>query len=173
MNPRCERPGMRSPTFCSQLGCTSKPGFRILGWQCHPIPGSEAITGSFVLAIRLHPNENRLHLNASLQPNSLSTDRPRLVAIASISDLYDETSQVRCYVVDTFNTNLDNEDHEMIGMQSCNGAWDGMPVCRTRTVGDIPDDALWLITDNPAHTAPGETWGSSTRRDIRDPRRSA
>ena len=142
---------------------TSKPGFRILGWQCDPNPVSAAITGSFVLAIRLHPNENRLHLNASLQPNSLSTDRPRRVAIASISDLFDEESPVRCYVVDTFTTNLDNEDHEMIGVQSCNGASDGLPVCSARTVRNVPDDALWLITDNPAHTAPGETWGSSAQ----------
>ena len=139
----------------------SKPGFRILGWQCHPIPGSAAITGSFVLAIRLHPNENRLHLEASLRSNTVSSDRPRLVAIASISDLFDEASRVRCYAVDTFTTNLDDEDHEMIGVQSCDGVRHAVPTCSTKRIGAVPDDALWLISDNAAHTAPSENWGSS------------
>ena len=140
----------------------SKPGFRILGWQCHPNPGSAAITGSFVLAIRLHPNENRRHLEASLRSNTVSSDRPRLVAIASISDLFDEASQVRCYAVDTFTTSLDDEDHEMFGVQSCDGVRHAVETCSVKQVGDIPDDALWLVTDNPAHTAPSENWGSST-----------
>ncbi len=138
----------------------SKPGFRISGWQCHPIPGSAAITGSFVLAIRLHSNENRRHLEASLRSHTVSFDRPRLVAIASISDLFDEASQVRCYAIDTFTTNLDDEDHEMIGVQSCDGVRHAVPTCSPKRVGEIPDDALWLITDNPAHTAPSESWGS-------------
>ena len=139
----------------------SKPGFRILGWQCHPIPGSAAITGSFVLAIRLHPNENRRHLEASLRSNAVSSDRPRLVAIASISDLFDEASPVRCYAVDTFTTSLDDEDHELIGVQSCDGVRHAVPTCSTKRVGEFPDDALWLITDNAAHTAPSENWGSA------------
>lgn len=140
----------------------SKPGFRILGWQCHPIPDSAAITGSFVLAIRLHPNENRRHLEASLRSNAGSSDRPRLVAIASISDLFDEASQVRCYAVDAFTTNLDDEDHEMIGVQSCDGVRHAVRTHSAKRVSDVPDEALWLITDNPSHTAPSENWGRST-----------
>ena len=90
----------------------------------------------------------------------MSSDRPRLVAIASISDLFDEASQVRCYAVDTFTTSLDDEDHEMIGVQSCDGVRHAVPTYSTKRVGEIPGDALWLITDNPAHTAPSENWGS-------------
>ena len=110
--------------------------------------------------MRLHPNENRRHLEASLRSNTVSSDRPRLVAIASISDLFDEVSQVRCYAVDTFTTNLDDEDHEMIGVQSCDGVRHAVPTCSTKRVAEIPDDALWLITDNAAHSAPSENWGS-------------
>ena len=138
----------------------SKPGFRISGWQCHLIPGAAAITGSFVLAIRLHPNENRRHLEASLRSQKGSSDRPRLVVIASISDLFDEASPVRCYAVDTFTTSLDDEDLEMIGVQSCDGVRHAVPTCSTKRVGEVTDDALWLITDNAAHTAPSEDWGS-------------
>ena len=138
----------------------SKPGFRISGWQCHPIPGSAAITGGFVLAMRLHPNENRGHLEASLRSHTVSSGRPRLVAIASVSDLFDESSQVRCYAVDAFTTSIDDDDHEMIGVQSCDGVRHAVPTYGTKRVGEIPDDALWLITNNPAHTAPSENWGS-------------
>ena len=138
----------------------SKPGFRISGWQCHLVPGAAAITGSFVLAIRLHPNENRRHLEASLRSQKGSSDRPRLVVIASISDLFDEASPVRCYAVDTFTTSLDDEDREMIGVQSCDGVRHAVPTCSTKRVGEVTDDALWLITDNAAHTAPSEDWGS-------------
>lgn len=139
----------------------AKPGFRMLGWQCHPIPGSAPIVDSFVLAIRLHPNENRCHLGASLRSHTALAGRPRLVAIASVSDLFDDASLVRCYAVDPFTTNLDDEDVEMIGVQSCDGIHYGVPTCSTSTVGDVPDDAVWLITDNPAHTSPSDDWGSS------------
>ena len=131
-----------------------------MGWQCHPVPGSAAIAGSFVLAIRLHPNENRRHLEASLRSHTVFSDRPRLVAIASISDLFDEASQVRCYAVDTYTTSLHDADHEMIGVQSCDGVRHAVPTHSTKRLSDVPDDALWLITDNPAHTAPSENWGN-------------
>ena len=165
LETRSREPGIRAARnavaeFLFTTRMISKPGFRILGWQCHPIPGSAAITGGFVLAIRLHPNENRRHLEASLRSHTVSSDRPRLVAIASISDLFDEASQVRCYAVDTFTTSLDDEDHEMIGVQSCDGVRHAVPTYSTKRVGEIPGDALWLITDNPAHTAPSENWGS-------------
>ena len=138
-----------------------KPGFRVLGWQCHPVPGSAAITGSFILAIRLHSNENRRHLEASLRAHTVPAGRPRLVVIASISDLFDDASLVRCYAVDAFTTNLDDKDVEMIGVQSCDGVHHGVPTTSPKAVGEVPDDAVWLITDNPAHTAPSENWGNS------------
>lgn len=138
-----------------------KPGFRISGWQCHPIPGSAAIVGSFLLAIRLHPNENRRHLVASMRSLTVFSDRARLVAIASIPDLFDEESHVRCYTVDTSTTSFNGKDHEMIGVQSCDGVRYGVPTHSTRRVGEVPDDALWLITDNPAHTAPSKNRDSS------------
>ena len=139
----------------------AKPGFRVLGWHCHPVPGSAPIVGSFVLAIRLHPNENRRHLEASLRSHTALAGRPRLVAIASILDLFDDASLVRCYAVDALLTNLDDDDVEMIGVQSCDGVHHGVPTCSTSTVVEVPDDAVWLITDNPAHTSPNENWGSS------------
>ncbi|MDE0374569.1 MAG: hypothetical protein OXK16_01200 [bacterium] len=131
-----------------------------MGWQCHPNPSSAEITGSFVLVIRLHPNENRRHLQASLRSHFVLSERPRLVAIASISDLFDE-AHVRCYAVDTFTTSFNHEDHEIIGVQSCDGVRHGVPTHSTMRVGEVPDDALWLITANPAHTAPSDNWGSS------------
>ncbi len=67
---------------------------------------------------------------------------------------------MRCYAVDAFTTSLDHENHEMIGVQSCDGVRHAVPTCSTKRVDEVPDNALWLITNNPAHTAPSENWGS-------------
>ena len=138
-----------------------KPGFRILGWQCRPVPGSEAIPGAFVLALRLHPNENRSHLRVSLLPRLRFSDRPCLVAIASVSDLFDEASWVRCYAVDPSTASLDPEDRQLVGFQSYDGARRGMPTCIRMRVRDAREQVVWLIIDNAGHVAPDEDWGRS------------
>ena len=99
----------------------------------------------------------------SLLPRIRFSDRPCLVAIASISDLFDEASWVRCYAVDPSTTSLDREDRRVVGVQSYDGARRGMPTrirMRVRDVREL-EEALWLIVDNTSHVAPDEDWGRS------------
>lgn len=136
-----------------------KPGFRIEGWQCRPVPGSESIPGAFVVAVRLHPNENRSHLRASLRSRLGVFGGPCLVAIASVSDLFDEASWVRCYAVDPSTTSLDPKDRRLVGVQSYDCAGREASTCFRMRVRDAREKAVWLVVDNAGHTAPGEDWG--------------
>lgn len=147
--------------FLFETRASPKPGFRILGWRCRPVPGSEAIPGAFVLALRLHPNENRSHLRTSLLPRLRFSDRPCLVAIASVSDLFDETSWVRCYAVDPSTTSLDPEDCQLVAVQSYDTARRGTPTCISMRVRDARESVVWLIVDNVGKAAPGGDWGRS------------
>ena len=138
-----------------------KPGFRISGWQCRPIPGSEPVPGGFVLTLRLHRNENRSHLQATLRAHTWFANRPRLVAIASVEDLFDSASWVRCYAVDAYTSNRNREDYELIGVQSYDCTGLELSTCSPKRVGEVPPDAVWLLVDDPAHTPPSENWGNS------------
>ena len=148
--------GMNDVLFTTKS--TPKQGFRITGWHCRPIPDSEPIPGGFVLALRLHSNENRGHLKMSMLAGALFSDRPRLVAIASIADLFDEQSWVRCYAVDVSTANLDDEDPELIGFQSHRGVRHEASTRARRRVCDVQEEAVWMIIDNPAHAPPDEDW---------------
>ena len=148
--------GMNDVLFTTRA--TPKQGFRITGWHCRPIPDSEPIPDGFVLALRLHGNENRGHLKMSMLAGTLFSNRPRLVAIASIADLCDEQAWVRCYAVDVSTANLDDEDPELIGFQSHGGVRHEASTRARRRVCDVQEEAVWMIIDNPAHAPPDEDW---------------
>ena len=136
-----------------------KPAFMISGWRCSRIPGQEPNPSGFVLAVRLNQNENRRHLQATLRSGFLVFNRPRLVAIASVTDLLDPMAWVRCYAVDAHTTSIGSQDTAMMGVQSADYREYGIPPCRRRRRRDVPEGTTWLITDNPDHAQPAWDWG--------------
>ena len=136
-----------------------KPAFMISGWRCDRIPGQEPNPSGFVLAARLNHNENRHHLQATLRSGFLVSSRPRLVAIASVTDLLDPMAWVRCYAVDASRTSVDSQDTAMMGVQSADYREYGIPPCRRKRRRDVPEGTTWLITDNPDHAPPAWDWG--------------
>ena len=136
-----------------------KPAFVISGWRCSPIPGQEPNPSGFVLAVRLNQNENRRHLQATLRSDLLASSRPRLVAIASVTDLLDPMAWVRCYAVDPHRTSVGSQDTAMMGAQSADYREYGIPPCRSKRRRDVPEGTTWLVTDNPDHAPPAWDWG--------------
>ena len=136
-----------------------KPAFMISDWRCSRIPGQEPNPSGFVLAVKLNQNENRRHLQATLRSGFLPSSRPRLVAIASVTDLLDPMAWVRCYAVDADRTSICSQDTAMMGVQSSDYREYGVPPCRRTRRGEVPEGTTWLITDNPDYAGPACDWG--------------
>ena len=83
-----------------------KSAFTLTDWQYQPITPTGLAkrypySGGSILRLSLHPHENRSHLKRSLKADKSGVRARRLVVIASVQDMFEPTSLVRCIVVNS------------------------------------------------------------------------
>ena len=80
---------------------TPKSAFTTTDWHYEPsdstnLGAGHPYCGGFVFRLRLHCNENRWHLQRSLRIGRSQSRVQRLIVIASVRNLFDPDSWVRC-----------------------------------------------------------------------------
>ena len=146
-----------------------KSAFTLTDWQYQPItPTSLAkhypYSGGSILRLSLHPHENRSHLKRSLKADKSGGRARRLVVIASVQDMFEPTSLVRCIVVNSYTLHLVEGDPHAVVLLTADPLSLEEPNVRQREQKDVPADALWLIVPTPDYRAPSTIWGQIPER---------
>ena len=107
------------------LSSTTNPksAFTLTDWQYQPItPTSLAkhypYCGGSMLRLSLHPHENRSHFKRSLNADKSGGRARRLVVIASVQDMFEPTSLVRCIVVNSNTLHLEEGDPHAVVLRT-------------------------------------------------------
>ena len=137
-------------------------------WQYLPITTTGLAkrypySGGSILRLSLHPHENRSHLKRSLKADKSGGRARRLVVIASVQDMFEPTSSVRCIVVNSYTLHLEEGDPHAVVLLTADPLSVADNVHR-REQKDVPADALWLIVPTPDYRAPSTIWGQIPER---------
>ena len=146
-----------------------KSAFTLTDWEYQPItPTSLAkrypYSGGSTLRLSLHPHENRSHLKRSLKADKSGARARRLVVIASVQDMFEPTSLVRCIVVNSYTLHLEESDPHAVVLLTADPLSLEEPNVHRREQKDVPADALWLIVPAPDYRAPSTIWGQIPER---------
>ena len=144
----------------------AKSAFTTADWRYEPISSTvlaatHPYSGGFVLKLRVHHHENRWHLRRSLLAGRSRNRRRRLVVVASVRDMCEPTSWVRCLVVNTETLRLPKGRRGWIVVRGADPSTADRRIvyrCRQHTV---PDDAVWIIVPAHRYREPSLTWGQS------------
>ena len=145
-----------------------KSAFTLTDWQYQPITTTGLAkrypySGGSILRLSLHPHENRSHLKRSLKADKSGGRARRLVVIASVQDMFEPTSSVRCIVVNSYTLHLEEGDPHAVVLLTADPLSVADNVHR-REQKDVPADALWLIVPTPDYRAPSTIWGQIPER---------
>ena len=148
--------------LCDQT--TPKSAFTISQWRIHSKPDVGfnnrcSRQGGFVLTGILHKGENRYHLQRSIQSGQIWTPSHRLVVIAAAAELSNPNARLRCLVVDSYRISLPEGKSGIFAISNadpleCNG-----PISYSEQRGNIPPDAIWLVSATSDRSTPSPTWG--------------
>ena len=146
-----------------------KSAFTLTDWQFQPItPTSLAkrypYSGGSILRLSLHPHENRSHLKRSLKADKSGARARRLVVIASVQDMFEPTSLVRCIVVNSYTLHLVEGDPHAVVLLTADPLSLEEPNVHRHAQKDVPADALWLIVPTSNYRAPSTFWGQMPER---------
>ena len=146
-----------------------KSAFTLTDWQYQPItPTSLAksypYSGGSILRLSLHPHENRSHLKRSLKADKSAGRARRLVVIASVQNMFEPTSLVRCIVVNSYTLRLVKGDPPAVVLLTADPLSLEEPNVHRLEQKDVPADALWLIVPTTDYRAPSTIWGQIPER---------
>ena len=146
-----------------------KSAFTLTDWQYQPItPTSLAksypYSGGSILRLSLHPHENRSHLKRSLKADKSGGRARRLVVIASVQDMFEPTSSVRCIVVNSYTLHFEEGDPHAVVLLTADPLSLEEPNVDQHEQKDVPADALWLIVPTSNYRAPSTIWGQIPER---------
>ena len=145
-----------------------KSAFTLTDWQYQPITPTGLAKhypycGGSMLRLSLHPHENRSHLKRSLKADKSGARARRLVVIASVQDMFEPTSLVRCIVVNSKTLHLEKGDPPVVVLRTADplSVADNVYTCEQE---NVPADALWLIVPTTNYRAPSTIWGQIPER---------
>ena len=146
-----------------------KSAFTLTDWQFQPITPTSLdkrypYSGGSILRLSLHPHENRSHLKRSLKADKSGGRTRRLVVIASVQDMFEPTSLVRCIVVNSYTLHLEEGNPHAVVMRTADPLSVAESTVRRREQKDVPADALWLIVPTSNYPAPSTFWGQMPER---------
>ena len=147
------------------VATTPKPDFTISSWRIDTKSTQDSDAGcsrpdGFILSATLHEGENRYHLRRSLRSAKLQNPSKQLVVILSASEVAEPTANVRCMVVDSYSLDLPKGKTGRLAISNadpleCNGT-----ISYCAQLGEIPLDAIRLISTTPHFPPPSSNWGS-------------
>ena len=145
-----------------------KPAFALTDWEYEPItPTGPAkhypYCGGSMLRLSLHRHENRSHLKRSLKADKSGRRARRLVVIASVQDMFEPTSLVRCIVVNSYTLQLEEGGHA-VAIRTADPLSVEEPTVHRCEQKDVPADALWLIVPKSNYRTPSTFWGQMPER---------
>ena len=145
-----------------------KSAFTLTDWQYQPITPTGLAKrypycGGSMLRLSLHPHENRSHLKRSLKADKSGSRARRLVVIASVQDMFEPTSLVRCIVVNSNTLQREEGDPQAVVLRTADllSVADNVYPCEQK---NVPADALWLIVPTSNYRAPSTCWGEMPER---------